>query len=225
MAPTVRCTLRMAKLPVTGVCDSSAGGLGDELVIERLVEAVILRLHLAAARNARGQRGRVEDRGERSMPLAFQWSSAMCGVDLVHAAHHFVDGAEAELGHVLAHLLGDEEEEVDDVLGLAGEAGAQHGSCVAMPTEQVFRWHLRIMMQPMAISGVVAKPNSSAPSSAAMTTSRPVCSLPSVCTRMRLRRSLSSSTCCVSARPSSQGRPACLMELSGEAPVPPCRRR
>ena len=27
------------------------------------------------------------------------------------------------------------------------------GSCVAMPTGQVFRWHLRIMMQPMEISG------------------------------------------------------------------------
>ena len=59
------------------------------------------------------------------------------------------------------------------------------GSWVAMPTEQVFRWHLRIMMQPMVMSGMVAKPNSSAPSSAAMTTSRPVCSLPSVCTLMR----------------------------------------
>ena len=75
------------------------------------------------------------------------------------------------------------------------------GSCVAMPTEQVLRWHLRIMMQPIAIRGVVAKPNSSAPSSAAMATSRPVCSLPSVCTRMRLRRSFSSKTCCVSAKP------------------------
>ena len=41
---------------------------------------------------------------------------------------------------------------------------AGSGSCVAMPTEQVLRWHLRIMMQPMAMSGVVAKPNSSAPS-------------------------------------------------------------
>ena len=29
------------------------------------------------------------------------------------------------------------------------------------------------------------------------------------------------STCCVSARPSSQGRPACLSDDSGEAPVPP----
>ena len=48
------------------------------------------------------------------------------------------------------------------------------GSCVATPTGQVLRWHLRIMMQPAAISGAVAKPNSSAPSSAPTTTSRPV---------------------------------------------------
>jgi len=46
------------------------------------------------------------------------------GIDPVHAAYHFIDSAEAEFGHVLAYLLGKEEEEVDDVLGLAGEAGA-----------------------------------------------------------------------------------------------------
>ena len=38
------------------------------------------------------------------------------------------------------------------------------GSCVAMPTGQVFRWQARIMMQPVAISGAVEKPTSSAPS-------------------------------------------------------------
>ena len=65
------------------------------------------------------------------------------------------------------------------------------GSCVATPTGQVFRWQTRIMMQPSATSGAVAKPNSSAPSSAAMTTSRPVFSWPSTSTTMRLRRSLS----------------------------------
>jgi hypothetical protein len=31
----------------------------------------------------------------------------------------------------------------------------------------------------------------------------------------------STSVCCVSARPISQGEPACLSEVSGEAPVPP----
>ena len=54
-----------------------------------------------------------------------------------------------------------------------------------------------------------------------MATSRPVFSCPSVSTRMRPRRSFATSTCCVSARPSSHGMPACLIDVSGEAPVPP----
>ena len=42
------------------------------------------------------------------------------------------------------------------------------GFCVATPTGQVSRWQTRIMMQPLTTSGAVAKPNSSAPSSAAI---------------------------------------------------------
>ena len=85
------------------------------------------------------------------------------------------------------------------------------GSCVATPTGQVLRWHLRIMMQPSAISGAVEKPNSSAPSSAPITTSRPVRTPPSTCTAMRPRSRLPTSVWCVSASPISQGVPACLM--------------
>ena len=115
----------MAKLPVTGVLRfERRRGLRDQRVIEGLVEAVILGLHLAP-RDARGQRGRIEDRGEVDA-LGLPVRIGDGGVDLVHAAHHLIDGAEAELGHVLAHLLGDEEEEVDHVLGLAREARAQH---------------------------------------------------------------------------------------------------
>ena len=90
-----------------------------------------------------------------------------------------------------------------------------------MPTGHVFRWQARIMMQPVAISGAVEKPHSSAPSSAATITSRPVLSWPSVCTQMRERRSLSTSVCWVSARPISHGMPADWMLESGDAPVPP----
>ena len=90
-----------------------------------------------------------------------------------------------------------------------------------MPTGQVLRWHLRIMMQPSTTSGAVAKPNSSAPSSAPMTTSRPVFIWPSTCTAMRPRSRFSTSVCCVSARPSSHGVPACLIDDCGDAPVPP----
>ena len=94
---------------------------------------------------------------------------------------------------------------------------------MATPTGQVLRWHLRIMMQPAAISGAVAKPNSSAPSSAPMTTSRPVRTPPSTCTAMRPLSRLATSVWCVSASPISHGLPACLMEVSGEAPVPPSK--
>ena len=77
------------------------------------------------------------------------------------------------------------------------------------------------MMQPDTTSGAVAKPNSSAPSRAPMTTSRPVFIWPSTWTTMRSRRSLAIRVCWVSARPSSQGMPACFSEVSGAAPVPP----
>ncbi len=95
------------------------------------------------------------------------------------------------------------------------------GSWVAIPTGQVFRWQTRIMMQPLAISGAVAKPISSAPSIAAIATSRPVFSWPSVWTQMRERRSFRSSVCWVSARPISHGMPLAKIDESGEAPVPP----
>ena len=95
------------------------------------------------------------------------------------------------------------------------------GFWVATPTGHVSRWQTRIITQPDTTSGAVAKPNSSAPSRAAITTSRPVFSWPSVCTTMRSRRPLSSSVCWVSARPSSHGPPACLSDVSGLAPVPP----
>ena len=77
------------------------------------------------------------------------------------------------------------------------------------------------MMQPVAISGAVEKPTSSAPSRAAMTTSRPVRIWPSAWSTTRERSPDWSSVCWVSARPSSQGTPAAWIEESGEAPVPP----
>ena len=52
------------------------------------------------------------------------------------------------------------------------------GSCVATPTGQVLRWQARIITQPIATSGAVANPNSSAPSRAPTTTSRPGLELP-----------------------------------------------
>ena len=77
------------------------------------------------------------------------------------------------------------------------------------------------MMHPATISGAVENPYSSAPSKAAVMTSRPVRSAPSHCTVMRSRRPFSINVCWASARPISHGVPACLSEVSGDAPVPP----
>jgi hypothetical protein len=125
----------------------------------------------------------------------------------VDAADHLVDAAEAELRHDLAQVLGDEAHEVHDVLRLAGEFLAQlrilrrHADRAGVEVAHAHHDAAH------ATSGAVAKPNSSAPSSAAIATSRPVFSWPSVSTAMRLRRLLSTSVWCVSARPSSHGRP------------------
>ena len=93
--------------------------------------------------------------------------------------------------------------------------------CVQTPTGQVFEWHWRTMMQPMATSAAVPMPYSSAPIIAAMTMSRPVRKPPSVRKTMRWRRLLSVSSWLASVRPISHGTPAYLIDDSGEAPVPP----
>ncbi len=85
----------------------------------------------------------------------------------------------------------------------------------------MLEWHWRTMMQPMATSEAVPTPYSSAPSMAAITTSRPVLMPPSVRSRTVWRRRFRVSTWWTSDRPISQGRPANLIEVWGLAPVPP----
>src|SRR5262249_45170463 len=145
----------------------------------------------------------------------------LAAVEHLHLSDHLVEGAEAERCHQFAHFFGDEEEIVDHVLGLALEALAQHGILRGDANRTSVEMTLRIMTQPAAISGAVAKPNSSAPSSAPTTTSRPVRMPPSTCTAMRPRSRLMTSVWWVSASPISHGEPACLIEVNGEAPVPP----
>ena len=51
----------------------------------------------------------------------------LVGLEQVDAADEVLEAGDAEPGHQPPRLLGDEEEEVDDVLGRAGEAPAQLG--------------------------------------------------------------------------------------------------
>ena len=95
------------------------------------------------------------------------------------------------------------------------------GFCVAIPTGQVSKLQTLIITQPIVTSGAVANPNSSAPSIAAIATSRPLISLPSVSITTLLRSPFIISVWCASASPSSQGSPALWIDLLGAAPVPP----
>ena len=65
------------------------------------------------------------------------------------------------------------------------------------------------------------KPNSSAPNKAPTITSFPVLKPPSTCKEILLLKLLSTKVCWVSASPNSHGDPACFIEVSGLAPVPP----
>ena len=159
--------------------------------------------------------------GERSRPLAFQCSTARA-TSITSAwpiASSRVRKPSAARCSRTSSAMNSKKLTTNS--GLPVKRLRSSGFWVATPTGQVSRWQTRIMMQPETTSGAVAKPNSSAPSNAAMTTSRPVFSWPSVCTTMRSRSPFSSNVCCVSARPSSHGAPACFSDVSGDAPVPP----
>jgi hypothetical protein len=182
MAPTVRLTLRIGISIAPARRARAPARAGDQLVVERLVEAVVLRLAVEARRPRPASVRLVEERREVE-PRAFQWSIAAAHVEQVGRGRSSRRRCGSRARHDLAHLLGDEEEVVDDVLGLPVKRLRSTGSCVATPTGQVLRWHLRIMMQPIAISGAVAKPNSSAPSSAPMTDVAAGAQPPSTCTR------------------------------------------
>ncbi|HYG81398.1 MAG TPA: glutamate synthase-related protein, partial [Pyrinomonadaceae bacterium] len=100
-------------------------GLGeaDQLVVEVVVEDRVLGAHSAArpVRRTVGLREQVREVDAARLPVA----DCLLRLEHVRAAAHVLDLREAHLRHVAAHLLGDEEEEVDDVLGLSLEALAQ----------------------------------------------------------------------------------------------------
>ena len=69
----------------------------------------------------------VRRRFERSMPRCLPVLERVVRLQQVDAADQILEPRDAERGHDLAHVLGDEEEELDHVLGLPAEALAQLG--------------------------------------------------------------------------------------------------
>ena len=97
----------------------------DQLPVERVVERRHLRPHAAERRAGRHVR-RLQQPGEvdaARLPVV----DRLVRLEQVDAADQILEPADAEPRHDLPRLLGDEEEEVDDVLGLALEALAQLG--------------------------------------------------------------------------------------------------
>ena len=93
-----------------------------ESPVECVVESVVLLDALVALFGV----GRRRSSADRSRSLVASSSRRRRRV-AYDVADHFVERAHAEEGEVLAHLFGDELEEVLDELRLAGEALAQHG--------------------------------------------------------------------------------------------------
>ncbi len=225
MVPTVRLMLRMGSWARTG------WGASSPTVLRASAASLISWLSSALARPwswavvrwraAPAGRSGTWSRGARSRPWAFQWLTARPvsrSSAWPTASSRVRKPSSARISRT-SSAMNSKKLTTNSALPL--KRSRRTGFWVAMPTGQVSRWQTRIMTQPETTRGAVAKPNSSAPRRAATTTSRPVFSWPSVCTTMRSRSPLSSSVCWVSARPSSQGPPACLSEVSGEAPVPP----
>ena len=106
---------RQRNLDRRPVLERIPGGC-DQLIVERLLQAVVLLLH-AAARHASGNLGIVKNGG---IIQAARLPVVDGGLHFQHvdAADHLVHGAEAECRHEFAHLFGDKEEILDHVLGL-----------------------------------------------------------------------------------------------------------
>src|SRR3954470_893717 len=93
-------------------------------MIKRVFETVILGLHTTPG-PTRGN-WRVVKNGREVETFGLPVIDGRFDIEHIDAADHIVEFPEAEFGHVLAHLLGDEEEEIDDVLGLPLKLLAQN---------------------------------------------------------------------------------------------------
>ncbi len=119
MAPTLRLTLRTSSMNCTFSPRSSAGLAAlDQLHVERPLQAVVLLFDLAARHL--GRHGRQMEDAAEIQAARLPVLDALARVQQVGAADQFVELADAQLRHDLARFFGDEEEVVDDVLGLAG---------------------------------------------------------------------------------------------------------
>ena len=97
--------------------------VAHQRMIERLRQAMLLFLAVVA-RDFRGHLRLVKHATEIE-PARLPMRDALARVEKIAAPDQLVEATNAQLRHQLAHFLGDEEEKVDDVLGLSAEPLAQ----------------------------------------------------------------------------------------------------
>ena len=98
--------------------------LFDQGAIEHMIKPVILNTRMI--NRIFEHRIRLVEHTAEIQPLGFPMGNGLIAIQHLHLAHHFIEMAIAKLGHDLAHFLGNEEEEIDHMLGLANKALAQH---------------------------------------------------------------------------------------------------
>ena len=98
--------------------------IGDEAAVEHILEPVILR---DAVMNRVFRPGRrLEEQVRKVEPVRLGVLVELLLVQHLPLADHLIERAVAKFGHQRAHLFGDEEEIIDDMLRLAGKALAQN---------------------------------------------------------------------------------------------------
>src|ERR1700722_13756600 len=98
--------------------------IGDEVTVEHILEPVIL--SNASVNGVFRPRSRLEEQARKVESLRLGVLFELVLVQHLPLADHLIERAVAKFGHQRAHLFGDEEEIVDDMLRLAGKALAQN---------------------------------------------------------------------------------------------------
>ena len=124
MAPTVRCTLLIGRLSDAGTPFSMRfPHVRNDLVIERCLQAMVLRLRAPPAHVARHRR--IVDHGRKVNPLGLPVLDVRPLHQAIHPPDHLVHRAESQLRHHAPQIFRDEEKEIDHVFRLALELLAQ----------------------------------------------------------------------------------------------------
>ena len=98
----------------------------DEALVQRTLKPVVLRLRAVGILvHEEGALGNVQDSLQVKLCDARKVAQILARTQALGMSDRFIDGAETQLSEVFTDLLGDEGEEVDHVLGTAGELAPQ----------------------------------------------------------------------------------------------------